>query len=127
MAKRQVDFFAGAPTEVIERGAEGAGGGFLVHAERQRRVVRQRRGEVRRVGTAHRRQLLREAGHGTAGDHQQNGSKRSHDAAFCIALSSSPSRNGSTASIKACGWSMLTACPAAGTTTFCAPGIFAAM
>ena len=38
-----------------------------------------------------------------------------------------PSRNGSTASMNACGWSMFTACPAAGITTFLAPGIFAAM
>src|SRR5438105_4735939 len=66
IAERQVDFLAGATADVIERGAERAGGGFLVHPERQRDGVRQRRGEGRRIGTADRRQLLRESGRAEA-------------------------------------------------------------
>src|SRR3954470_15632714 len=111
VAERQVDFLARTAADVIERSAECAGGAFLIHAEDQRRRVRQGRGERRRVGAADRRQLLRGDGQGARCDQQQGCGKSSHDAAFAGASASSPSRNGSTASMKACGWSMLTACP----------------
>src|SRR5260221_2718448 len=124
IAEREVDFPALPAADVIELGAQRAGGGFLVHAERQWRVVRQGRDEGRRIGAADRRQLLRKGGQGAACDQQHGrGGKRSHDATFTAALASSPPRNGSTASMKACGWSMLTACPEAGTTRFFPSGI----
>ena len=40
-----------------------------------------------------------------------------HNTAFCFFLDSRPLKNGKTASRNACGWSILTACPAAGMTT----------
>jgi hypothetical protein len=54
-------------------------------------------------------------------------SKEFHNTDFWFFLVSRPLRNGKTASMNACGWSMLTACPAAGMTTNLAAGIFATM
>src|ERR1700709_449953 len=68
ITERQVDFLAGSAADIIERSAERARDGFLVHAEGERRVVRQRRGEGRRVGAADRRQLLRRGGQRAARD-----------------------------------------------------------
>src|SRR3954464_10563439 len=127
VAECEVDLFARTSPDIIERGAERTRGFPGVHAERHRRVVRQRFGERRRVGAADRPQLLRGSLREAGCDQGAGDGGYLHDAAFCVALLSRPPRNGSTASMKACGWSMLTACPAAGITTFCAPGILAAM
>src|SRR5215213_3451953 len=127
VAKGKEDFFARTSPDIIERGAERGCGFAGVHAERQWRVIRQRCGERRRVGAADRRQFLRGSLREAACDQRESHGGYLHDAAFCVALLSRLSRNGSTASIKASGWSMLTAWPAAGITTFCAPGILAAM
>src|SRR5258705_1515108 len=124
IAEREKDFVAQAAADVVKRHAERGCGLLRVHAEKQRRVVRQRRGEGWRVGPADWRQTLC-ARSCREGDQQQGcRGKDSHDAAFCVCLASSPSRNGSTASIKACGWSILTAWPAAGVTNVCGPGNF---
>ena len=96
------------------------------HAERQRRVVRQRRGEgwCGRVGE---QPWLPGVRVRCGQRQQQSDDNRLHEAAFPGAFAARPSRNGSTASMKAFGWSMLTAWPAFGITAFCAPGIFAAI
>src|SRR5712671_4687687 len=126
VAKREQDFVARAAADVIKGHAERGCGFLRIHAEKQRRIVRQRCIEGRWVGAADRRQALCACSCREREQQGRNG-ENSHDAAFRVCLASSPSRNGSTASIKACGWSILTAWPAAGITTFWAPGIFAAM
>src|SRR5258708_9126089 len=57
-AEREEDFVARAAPDIIEGRAERACGTFRVHAEYQRDVVRQSRGEGRTVGAADRRQGL---------------------------------------------------------------------
>src|SRR5258705_11521075 len=59
VAEREEDFVARAAPDIIEGRAERACGTFRVHAEYQRDVVRQSRGEGRRVGATDRRQGLR--------------------------------------------------------------------
>src|SRR5881394_638326 len=127
VAEGEVDFLARPSPDVIERGAQRTRGFAGVHAERQRNIVRQRFGERRWVGAVDRRRFLRGSLRKAARDQSEGYSGCLHDATFVAALLSRPSRNGSTASMKACGWSILTAWPAAGITTFCAPGILAAM
>src|SRR5258707_9427475 len=131
VAEREEDFVARAASDIIEGRAERACGIFRVHAEYQRDVVRQRRGEGRRVGAADRRQSLRMYRSNCAagqGNHRQCRREQFlHDAAFRAVRASRPPRNGNTASMNACGWSMLTAWPAGGLTTFRAAGILAAM
>src|SRR6478752_4451462 len=114
VAEREEDFLPRPSPDIVERGAERMRGFGGVHAERQGRVVGQRFGERRRVGAADRRQFLRGSVGDAACDQSEGQRGCLHDAAFVVALVSRPSRNGSTASMKACGWSMLTAWPAAG-------------
>src|SRR6266513_1722182 len=126
VAEREENLVAGTAADVVERHAERGRGCLRAHPEHQRRVVGQGCDERRRVGPAEWRQSLRVCGRSSE-QQQGSGGEDFHEAAFCGCLASIPLRNGSTASMKACGWSILTACPAAGITAFCAPGIFAAM
>src|ERR1700732_4273200 len=125
-----IDFAAGAAADVAERLSQRPRDIAHIHPKRQRRVVRQSRGEGSALNGS---QLLR-AGRRKMRKRSSDQPKRSvrkttHDWTNLSlgAPCARPSRNGNTASINACGWSMLTAWPAAGITTFFASGIFAAM
>src|SRR6266480_2623976 len=131
IAESQEDFIAGPAADVVQRRPQGPRGILRIHAEDKRHIVRQGRGKRPMIRTADRRRILR----GCRGSKEAEYSRRqqnsrgelAHDAAFRSGLASRPWRNANTASIKAWGWSMLAAWPAAGMTTFAAPGIFAAM
>src|ERR1700694_5839600 len=137
IAECQIDFVARAAADVSQRRPQRPRGVFHIHPEHQRRGVRQRRAEGRRMRSICRRKLLgarrskpRDKPRDGNGEQQGRSVRQpTHDwtSLSLGALRGRPSRNGNTASMNACGWSMLTAWPAAGMTAFFAPGIFAAM
>src|SRR5579871_5345745 len=129
IAEREIDFTAGRAGDVLQRLLQRRRHLRDVHAEHQRAVVRHLRVEGRPS-------VQRCALRARLPDREKDGRRQQrecceisdHHARHYAALAfGKPSRNGSTASMNACGWSMLTAWPAAGITSFCAPGIFAAM
>src|SRR5215472_5203255 len=129
VAEREIDLVAGRAGDILQRLPERGRHLLDVHAEHQGPAVRQ-------IGVKRRTPVQRGALPGGRsarkgeGCEQQSrcGEMLDHHASIYAAMAfGNPSRNGSTASMKACGWSILTAWPAAGITTFRAPGIFAAM
>src|SRR5229473_5205268 len=133
VAEGQQGFVARAAADVVQWRPQGARGIFRVHPEHERRIVRQRRGEGWGIRTTRWHECLGGRGVNACGSKARDGNRDQrepvHDWTIpsATALRGRLSRNDNTASMNACGWSMLTAWPAAGITAFFAPGIFAAI